>query len=116
VPIPLYVDVHIPAAVTQGLVRLGHDVVTAQADGSDRLPDGALLDRATEQGRPLFTQDDDLLRIAAQRQAAGVAFAGVIYAHQLSAGIGPLIADLDLVLRACEPAELADRVTHLPLR
>jgi hypothetical protein len=91
-------------------------VVTAQDDGADRLSDDALLDRATDLGRLLFTQDDDLLCIAAQRQAAGQSFVGVLYAHQLAMGIGPLIGDIDLVLSVSAPDDLAGRVTHLPLR
>jgi hypothetical protein len=113
VTIPIYMDVHVPSAVTEGLRRQGHDVVTAQDDGADRLSDDALLDRATELGRLLFTQDDDLLRIAAQRQAAGRSFAGVLYAHQLAMGIGPLIGDIDLVLSVAAHAELISRVTPL---
>ncbi|WP_197526621.1 DUF5615 family PIN-like protein [Botrimarina colliarenosi] len=109
-------DVHVPSAVSEGLRRLGHDVLTAQADGADRLTDDALLDRATELGRMLFTQDDDLLRIAAGRQSSGQTFTGVLYAHQLAAGIGPLVNDLDLVLQVCDLREIAGRVTHLPLR
>ncbi|MBI2946934.1 MAG: hypothetical protein HYY23_04765 [Verrucomicrobia bacterium] len=44
--------------------------------------DDDLLDRATELGRVLFTQDDDLLEEACVRQRAGKPFTGVIYAHQ----------------------------------
>lgn len=109
-------DVYVPAAISAGLARMGHDVLSAQSDGASQHSDDVLLDRAPELGRVLFTQDDDLLRIAAERQQEGRFFAGVLYAHQLSAGIGPLIHDLDLVLSVCDAAELAGRVTHLPLR
>lgn len=114
--IALYMDVHVPSAVTEGLRQLGHDVLTAQSDGSDRMTDDELLDRATALGRLLFTQDNDLLRIAAQRQAARQNFIGVLYAHQLAVGIGPLVSDIDLVLKVSSPEELAGRVIYLPLR
>ena len=65
VSVSLYLDVHIPAAITEGLRLRGVDVLTAQEDGGRRLPDDKLLDRATALGRVLFTQDDDLLREAA---------------------------------------------------
>jgi hypothetical protein len=41
---------------------------------------------------------------------------GVIYAHQLSAGIGTLVQDIELVLSCCAAGELANGVTYLPLK
>ena len=46
--IGLYMDVHIPRAITNGLRLRGVDVLTAQEDETITLPDSALLDRATE--------------------------------------------------------------------
>ena len=46
----------------------GIDVITAYEDGASDMDDSALLDRAGELGRALFTQDDDLLAEAARRQ------------------------------------------------
>jgi hypothetical protein len=57
-------DVHIPYAVTVALRLRGVDILTAQEDRADQLPDAALLDRALKMGRILFSQDDDLLREA----------------------------------------------------
>ena len=113
--IGIYMDVHVPMAVTSGLRRLGVDVLTSQLDGTTTMGDAELLLRATQLRRILFTQDDDLLRIASEWQQIGRLFAGVVYAHQLSAGIGTLIRDLQLLLECCPPDELADRVTYLPL-
>ena len=111
----LYMDVHVPAAITAGLRLRGVDVLTAQEDGGRRLPDTALLDRATAWGRVLFTQDDDLLREAAERQRYGVAFAGVIYGHQLKATIGQYLRDLELIATVNEPEDCANRVEYVPL-
>ena len=58
-------DHHVPRAITTGLRLRGVDVLTAYEDGASELPDPALLDRASELGRVLFTQDDDLLAEAA---------------------------------------------------
>jgi hypothetical protein len=91
------------------------DVLTAQEDDRRRLRDDKLLDRATSLGRVLFTQDDDLLREAAERQRHGVAFAGVIYGHQLKVAIGQCIRDLELLAKTSEPADCANRVEYLPL-
>lgn len=115
-PLPLLMDVHVPVAITAGLRRRGIDVLTSQEDGSDQLPDDRLLVRSTELGRVLFSQDDDLLALAAQWQQEGTAFKGVIYAHQLSAGIGALVNDLELVLSCCSADEVASGVTYLPLK
>lgn len=108
---PLCMDVHVPSAITTGLRRRGIDVLTSQEDGTDRWPDDRLLERSTELGRVLFSQDDDLLTLAAHWQQQGRPSSGVIYAHQLSAGIGTLVKDLELVLSCCAAAELANRVT-----
>ena len=100
-PLPVYIDVHVPAAMTGGLRRRGIDVLTSQEDGARRWSDERLLARATTLGRVLFSQDDDVLRVMAEWQRQGRASSGVIYAHQLSAGIGTLVRDLELVLSCC---------------
>jgi hypothetical protein len=116
VSITLYLDVHVRQAITMGLRLRGVDVLTAQEDGARRLSDDLLLDRATALGRVLFSQDEDLLREAAQRQERGVPFTGVIYAHQLKVTIGQCIRDLELLAHAGAPEDFANRVQYLPLR
>lgn len=96
----LYMDVHVRRAVTIGLRLRGVDVLTAQEDGAERFDDPRLLARATELGRVLFTQDDDLLQEAGRRQDKGEGFAGVIYSHQLNVTIGQCIEDLELIAEA----------------
>jgi hypothetical protein len=92
------------------------EVLTSPADGTRHLSDTELLDRATALERVLFTRDEDLLREAAQRQERGVAFAGVIYAHQLKVTIGQCIRDLEALALVGEPEDFANRVEYLPLR
>ena len=75
--ITLYMDHNVPRAITVGLRLRDVDVITSFEDGTHELNDPALLDRATELGRVLFTQDDDLLVEAAKRQENQVAFTGV---------------------------------------
>jgi predicted nuclease of predicted toxin-antitoxin system len=81
--IGIYMDVHMPKAITVGLRIRGVDVVTAQEDGTSTLPDEELLDRATELGRVLVTFDSDLLVEADKRQREEKEFVGVIYARLL---------------------------------
>jgi len=116
VSVQLYMDVHVRRAITVGLRSRGVDVLTAQEDGAGEFDDPALLDRATMLQRVLFTQDDDLLREAKQRQLTGQTFAGVVYAHQLNISIGQCIADLELLAHASEPAEWINRTEYLPLK
>jgi len=98
----LYMDHHVPRAITIGLRMRRVDVLTAHEDGASRLSDSDLLDRAGRLGRVLFTQDDDLVAEAIRRQRDVIPFSGVIYAHQLRTSIGLCIQDLELIARAGE--------------
>lgn len=64
-------DVHVRRAVTNALRLRSIDVLTAQEDGAAEMDDEALLQRATEHGRVLVSQDVDLLREAARRLQEG---------------------------------------------
>lgn len=50
----LYIDVHVPRAITDALKLREIDVLTADEDGSRRLTDPEPLDRATALARVLF--------------------------------------------------------------
>jgi predicted nuclease of predicted toxin-antitoxin system len=114
-PLKLYMDHHVPRAITMGS-RLRHvDVLTAYEDHAHEISDPSLFDRATSLGRVLFTQDDDLLAEATKRQQAGIAFAGVIYAHQQNVSIGQCVEDLELIAAAGNDADVANQVIYLPL-
>ncbi len=108
-------DHHIPKAITLGLRVRGVDVLTAAEDHAATLPDPELLDRATALARVLFTHDDDLLAEAKRRQQEGIPFGGVIFARQLRVSIGVCINDLEIVAKAGEPEDLANRVEYIPL-
>ncbi len=108
-------DHHVPAAITQGVRLRGVNALTPEEDGTQRSADPALLDRATELGRVLFSQDRDLLIEAAERQQSGIAFAGVVYARQDPALIGQYVRDLEFLCLAGGPDDFAERVIYLPL-
>lgn len=91
------------------------DALTSQVDGTATLDDEDLLARATHLGRILVTQDHDFLRIAAEWQATGRPFVGILFLRQVGVSLGRLIDDAHLVLDGSDPAELRDRVTYLPL-
>ncbi len=108
-------DHHVPRAITNGLRLRGVDVLTAHEDRASEFRDPALLDRAAELRRVLFTQDDDLLMEATRRQRRGQSFHGVIYAHQLRVSIGACVRDLELIAEVGEPAEMIGQTLFLPL-
>ncbi|MBX3439219.1 MAG: DUF5615 family PIN-like protein [Planctomycetaceae bacterium] len=113
--VPLYMDVHVHAAITEQLELRKVDVLTAQDDSRADSDDERLLDRATELGRALFSQDRDFLAIAADRQRRRHNFAGIVYGHPLRVSIGQCVHDLELISKCYEPADLQNRVEHLPL-
>jgi hypothetical protein len=108
-------DVHVAYAITTALRLRGVDVLTAQEDHADRFDDAALLDRSTALRRVLFSQDEDLLREAAERQQHGRPFSGVVYAHQMNATIGQCVKDLELIALGTDPEDWAGGVAYLPL-
>ena len=109
-------DENVHGAITSGLRQRHINVLIAQEDIPEGTPDPAVLDRATELGRVLFTQDDDLLAEAARRQRMGEPFAGVIYIHQDKLIIGRCIEDLELLTQVSEPEQFVNYVQYLPLR
>jgi predicted nuclease of predicted toxin-antitoxin system len=113
--VSLYMDHHVPKAITVGLRMRDVDVLTSHEDGTDQLADDLLLARAHKLNRVLFTQDDDLLEEAAKCQRAGKPFSGVIYGHQLRVTIGVCVRDLEIIAKSAEPDEMRDQVLFLPL-
>lgn len=109
-----YMDVHIPAAITAGLRRRNIDVLTSQQDETREADDERLLARATALGRLLFSQDQDLLRVATNWQRTSRDFAGLVFAPQQATSIGQLIEDLELVAQCCTSEEVANQIIFLP--
>lgn len=108
-------DENVGDAITDALRLRGVDVITVANEGMKGRPDGDVLDHATALGRVVFTFDYDFYAEASARLAAGVHFAGVIYARQLSVTIGQCVRDLEIICLAGEPEDLADRIDRLPL-
>lgn len=113
--ISLYMDENVPRKITEGLRRRGVDVLTAQDDNQIGTPDLVLLERASELGRVIFTQDRDFLAIANQRQQEGKNFTGVIYAHQQNVTVGECVRELEIIAKAANSEDLANLVQYLPL-
>jgi hypothetical protein len=114
VSLPLYMDHHVPMAITQGLRLRGVDVLTAHEDGAATWDDEQILERATQLGRTLFSQDEDLLAIAHQWLNTGRDSAGLVYAHQLNITIGQAVANLELIAKAMDPQDMRNRIEFIP--
>lgn len=112
--IALYMDVHVPQAITDQLRRRGVDVLTAIEDNSAELTDEALLEHASSLGRVLFTQDIRFKALAESWQRQERPFAGLIFGHQLGGTIGQFVKALELIALASEPDEWINVVEYLP--
>jgi predicted nuclease of predicted toxin-antitoxin system len=113
--VALYFDHNANPAAANELRRRGVDVIISREDGTNELRDDLLLERTTNLARVLYTEDQDFLAIAAQWERAGRFHAGVVYCRQRRLSIGKLIDDLELIAKAYEPEEVANRVIYLPL-
>jgi predicted nuclease of predicted toxin-antitoxin system len=108
-------DVQVEMAITQGLRHRSLVVLRAQEDRTDQFTDPDLLDRATVLGYVVFTRDIDFLIEGARRQGTGEAFAGIVYAHQITVSIGRCVQDLELMAKVFDPVDMLNRVVYLPL-
>jgi len=115
VSVSLYFDHHVPKAIAVGVREQGIDVLTADEDGKSDWDDVLLLQRATELGRVIFTQDSDFLVLAAAWQTSRREFSGLVYAHQLRITIGGAIHDFVVIASLMRLEEMRNRVEFLPL-
>jgi hypothetical protein len=106
--ISFYLDEHDARAVALGLRRRGIDVLTVQEAGLAGESDRGHLTLATAQGRVIFTQDDDFLRLHAQ----GIPHAGIIYGHRRMP-VGDVIRGLVIISHVLSPDEMRDHVEFL---
>jgi hypothetical protein len=103
--VALYMDVHVPWAITDQLRRRGVDVLTAIEDRAGELSDSDLLQRADQLGRVIFTQDIRFKALAESWQSQRRPFGGLVFGHQLRGWIGRYVENLELIARASEPNE-----------
>jgi hypothetical protein len=114
VTIALYADQHVPAAITKGLRQRGVDVLTAQEDGLAAADDEAILERARELARLVYTNDDDFLAITHRWLRVGHDFAGLAYAHPLAISVRQAIENLEVIAKVADPADVRNMIYYLP--
>lgn len=106
--IKFYLDEHVHPAVAAGLQRRSVDVLTTQAANMLSATDVEHLVLAMAEGRVVFTQDVDFLRL----HADGQAHAGIVYAQQRTA-VGYIVRGLMLIYQLLSPEEMQNRVEFL---
>ncbi|HEX8200701.1 MAG TPA: DUF5615 family PIN-like protein [Isosphaeraceae bacterium] len=107
--IRFHLDEHCPHAIAEGLRRHGIDVTTTTDAGLLRAPDEDHIAFALAQGRVLFTQDDDFLKL----HAVGVPHAGIAYCPQQTRTIGQIIRGLVDIWDVLDLDDMAGKVEYL---
>jgi uncharacterized protein with PIN domain len=103
-----YADEHVSKAVIRGLRQRGVDVLTVPEANKLGATDEEHLAFALAEGRVVFTQDDDFLRLA----SSGKAHAGIVYAPQHTP-IGEIIQGLMLIFQVLEAEDMIGNVEYL---
>ncbi len=104
-----HLDEDVDHAVAAGLRNRGIDVTTATDAGLVGASDLEQIAHALQEGRVLFTHDDDHL----QHAASGVEHAGIAFCRQGSRSIGQIIAGLKLIHDVLSSNELHGRIEYL---
>ena len=107
-------DEHLDFEITTRLRSAGVDVLTAQEDGAQGMPDVDLLERAMQLGREVVTQDKDFLVEAAQRLRHGKTFCGIFYAPQNTKKKRHYTEWLETYAKLETPENVAGQVIYIP--
>jgi hypothetical protein len=107
--IQFHLDEHGDPRIARRLSRRGIDVTTTVDAGLLHATDEEQLAYSTSEGRVIFTQDADFLRL----DAAGVVHTGIAFCHARSRSIGEIIRRLTLIWEIYEPEEMESRVEFL---
>jgi hypothetical protein len=113
--VALLLDVHVDHAILAQLRLREVDVLTAQDEGVQRVPDDLLLKHASQLGRPLFTHDIRFQAMAEDWQRQGRPFCGLIFGHLMQLSIGQCVKDLELLAKATDPEDWVSTIVRLPL-
>jgi predicted nuclease of predicted toxin-antitoxin system len=107
--IKFHLDENVSNAIALGLKRRGIDATTTNEVGLMGASDEEQIEFALIQGRVIFTQDDDFLRL----HHAGITHAGIAYCRQRSRSIGEIINTLTLIWEWVESEEIKNKVEFI---
>ncbi|MDR3638544.1 MAG: DUF5615 family PIN-like protein [Isosphaeraceae bacterium] len=91
------------------LQRRGIDVTTSTDAGLLRAPDQEQLAYAVSEGRVIFTQDADFLRL----HATGAPHTGIAYCHPEKRSLGEIIREPVLLWEIYDRDEMTNRIEFL---
>lgn len=103
-----FTDEHVSKAVVRALRRRDIDVLTVAEAQRLGASDQNIMAFALSEGRIIFTQDDDFIRLAAD----GHPHAGIVYAQQ-GTSIRQIIQGLTLISQVLSAAEMAGQIEFL---
>ncbi|MCA9432275.1 MAG: DUF5615 family PIN-like protein [Candidatus Omnitrophica bacterium] len=106
--VQFYTDEHVSKAVVRGLRQRGVNVLFVVEAKKQGVSDEEHVEFAISEGRVIFTQDDDFLRIA----ASGKSHHGIVYAPQRTP-IGRIVQGLMLIFQVLEAEEMVNRIEFL---
>jgi hypothetical protein len=104
--IRFHLDENVNKAIADGLRRRRIDVTTTRESGLISSSDEEQLRFARSQGREIFTQDSDFLKL----HNAGFEHCGIVYGVKRSRSIGELLQGLILIWEVLEAEEIAGKV------
>ncbi len=107
--IRFHLDENCHRAIAEGLRRRGIDVTTTPEVGLLSATDDQQAAFSVAQGRVLFTQDHDFLRL----HAAGAAHAGIAYCAKDTRSIREIIQALVMIWEILEPEEMRNHVEFI---
>ena len=107
--IHFHLDENCNRAIAEGLKRHGVNVTTTPEAGLLGASDEMQAASALFEGRVIFTQDRDFLRL----NAASPLHSGFVYCVKNSRGTGEIIRGLVLIWELYDPEEIAGRVEYL---
>ncbi|WP_338043343.1 DUF5615 family PIN-like protein [Nodularia sphaerocarpa] len=85
------------------------DVTTTSEQGLISVSDQVQLEFSLSQGRVIFTQDTDFLRL----DQSNINHLGIIYCPQQTKSIGQIIQGLVLIWELLEPEEMLGHIEYL---
>ena len=106
--IKFHLDENVSNAIADGLRKRGVDVTTTPEQGLISVPDEIQLEFSVSEGRVIFTQDIDFLKLD-----QFVSHCGITYCPQQTKSIGQIIQGLILIWELLEPEEMLGRIEYL---
>jgi Domain of unknown function (DUF5615) len=107
--IRFHLDENCPHAVAEGLRRRGIEVTTKPDADLIGASDEEQAAYALAEGRVIFTQDKDFLRI----NGSGVPHAGIVYCRQGKRSIGAIILGLPEIWEIMEVEDMKNWLVYL---